>query len=367
VGNAGNLILMPDVEVREGGPDPEWDDWVAATPGGHHLQTSGWGYVKAGAGWHARRILLRDHGELVGGAQLLTRKVPVVGAIGYVPRGPLLASRDPYLLDALLDALRDQARRRRMAVVKIQPPVDRADLPALLEARGLIPSTLHTAPMASAVVRVGPDRTEDEIFQALRATTRRRVRQARKRGVTVHAGTGDDLPVLQAAIEATARRQGFAPYPADYYRRLWAVFGAPGHARLLIAEHDGTPLSAALLIAFGDTVLYKIGGWRDVEGSPPGANELLHWTGITWAHHAGHRHYDFEGIPLQVAQAARTGDTTTARGVAFFKLGFGGDAMVYPGTYDLLPGGLAGRALRRALPRAERWRGIVHRVSGRRS
>jgi lipid II:glycine glycyltransferase (peptidoglycan interpeptide bridge formation enzyme) len=362
---AGSDLVL-DVEVREGSSDPEWDDWVAAVPGGHHLQTSGWGNVKAGAGWRPLRILLRDHGGLVGGCQLLTRELPVLGAIGYVPRGPLLASRDPALLDALLGAVRDQARQRRTALVKIQPPVDRADLPALLEARGLIPSTLHTAPVASVVVRLGPDRTEDEIFRALRATTRRRVRQARKHGVAVRAGTGGDLPVLQAAIRATARRQRFAPYPADYYRRLWAVFGAHGQARLLIAEHEGRPLSAALLIAFGDTVLYKIGGWRDVEGSPPGANELMHWTGISWAHHAGYRRYDFEGIPLDVARAARVGDTTAARGVAFFKLGFGGDPVEYPGAYDLLPEGPAGRVLRYLLPRAERWRGIVHRVSGRR-
>ena len=40
--------------------------------------------------------------------------------------------------------------------------------------------------------------------------------------------------------------------------------------------------------------------------------------------------------------------------------------MIFPGTYDLLPAGLVGRALRFVLPRAERWRGVVHRVVGRR-
>jgi hypothetical protein len=58
-------------------------------------------------------------------------------------------------------------------------------------------------------------------------------------------------------------------------------------------------------------------------------------------------------------------------GVAFFKLGFGGDAVLYIGSYDLLaPGlapGLAGRALRPLVPRAQRWRGLVHRLSGRRN
>src|SRR5205823_11661763 len=106
------------------------------------------------------------------------------------------------------------------------------------------------------------------------------------------------------------------------------------------------------------TVIYKIGGWADRAGAPPGTNELTHWTGITWAHRAGYRSYDFEGIPLDVARAMRDGEPAEPRGVAFFKLGFGGEPVVYPGTYDLLPDGLAGHALRHVLPRAERWRRV---------
>ena len=166
-------------------------------------------------------------------------------------------------------------------------------------------STLDTAPSASVVVDVGPDRDEDDIFRAMRATTRRRVRQARREGICVRWGGANDLPALQAIIEATARRQGFRPYPADYYRRLWDIFGASGHARLLIAEHEGVPLSGMLLIAFGNTVIYKIGGWAGVAGSPHGSSELMRWTAIAWAHDAGYRHYDFEGIPINIARAVR--------------------------------------------------------------
>src|SRR4051794_9934694 len=68
-------------------------------------------------------ILVRDGGQIVGGCQLLVRSVPLIGAIGYVPRGPVLASRDPAALDAVLDALRDHARRRRILLLKVQPPV----------------------------------------------------------------------------------------------------------------------------------------------------------------------------------------------------------------------------------------------------
>jgi lipid II:glycine glycyltransferase (peptidoglycan interpeptide bridge formation enzyme) len=357
---------MLDIEVDDAPSHPEWDAWLSTAPGGHHLQTSGWGYVKAGSGWHATRFLLRRCGDLVGGCQLLTRAAPVLGGVGYVPRGPVFTSQEADLVDTVLAALREHARRHRLAVVKIQPPVDRADLPGLLELRGLIASGLHTAPAASVVVDVGPGRDEEAIFRGFRATTRRRVRQARKQGVTVRAGGSEDLPVLQAILEATAKRQNFAPYPADYYQRLWTAFGTSGHARLLVTEHEGVALSAVLLVAFGDTVIYKIGGWADLDGAPPGVNELAHWSAIEWAHHAGYRYYDLEGIPVELAQAMRAGDRAEPRGVAFFKLGFGGEVVLYPGTYDLLPDGPRGAALRYLLPRAERWRGVVQRLVGRR-
>jgi lipid II:glycine glycyltransferase (peptidoglycan interpeptide bridge formation enzyme) len=76
-----------DVVVDEASLHPEWDDWLAAAPGGHHLQTSRWGCVKVGTGWRASRILLRRDGTLVGGCQLLVRAVPVLGALAYVPPG----------------------------------------------------------------------------------------------------------------------------------------------------------------------------------------------------------------------------------------------------------------------------------------
>ena len=133
----------------------------------------------------------------------------------------------------------------------------------------------------------------------------------------------------------------------------------------LDAHHDDA-LSAALVIAFGDTVLYKIGARGGARDSAPGANELVHWTAIRWAHSAGYRYYDLEGIPVELARAMLAGGRATpADGVAYFKLGFGGKPVMYPGTYDLAYGRLVGPAVARLLPSAERYRKVVHRISGR--
>ena len=224
---------MAALEIDQAERNHEWDAWVASAPGGHHLQTSGWARVKALAGWRATRLLLRADGAIVAGCQMLVRDLPLSRRIAYVPRGPLVPSGDPALLDEMLAAMRDVAGDQRVLLMKVQPPVDRQDMPAQLQERGFVPSELHTAPGASVLVDLR-DRDDAALLKAMRSTARRHLRTALKRGATVRAGGVEDLGVLQRLLEATAARQGFDPYPAAYYERLWEAFWTTGQARLVI-------------------------------------------------------------------------------------------------------------------------------------
>lgn len=353
---------MPAIEVDQAPRNEEWDAWVASTPGGHHVQTSGWAQVKALAGWQATRLIARSNGEIVGGCQMLVRDLPLSRRLAYVPRGPLLASRDPELLDEVLAGMSAAARRQHVLLMKVQPPVDRDDMTAQLSERDFVASELAAAPGASVLVDVA-GRDDAALLKAMRSTTRRHIRTAIKSGVTVRTGGPEDLGVLQSQLAATARRQGFDPYPPAYYRRLWDAFGVTRQARLLVVEHEGAPVAAALLIAFGDTVLYKIGGWGG--GSARGANELMHYTAMCWAREQGFRYYDFEGIPVDVARTVLSGGPAPTSGVPFFKLGFGGEVVVFPGAQDRYFGRVLGPAVRRITPHAERSRTMVHRFAGR--
>jgi lipid II:glycine glycyltransferase (peptidoglycan interpeptide bridge formation enzyme) len=353
---------MATVEVDRGDENPEWDAFVAAAPGGHHLQMTGWAHVKALAGWRATRLLVRSGDEVVGGCQMLIRDLPLSRRVAYVPRGPLLASRDPEVQDALLTAMGDVARKDRVLMMKVQPPVDRDDMPALLRRRGFAPSELQTAPAASVRVELA-GRDDAQLLQAMSSSVRRNVRAALKRGVTARPGTAADLALLQDLLAATGERQGFTPYSAEYYERLWDAFAPAGHAQLVIVEHEGAPASAMLLITVGDTAIDKIAAWGG--RSVPGANELMHYSAMCSARDRGFRYYDFEGIPVDVARSVLAGGPAPESGVAVFKLRFGGDVVLYPGAHDAFFGRLLGPAARRLAPRAERSRKLAHRMAGR--
>jgi lipid II:glycine glycyltransferase (peptidoglycan interpeptide bridge formation enzyme) len=90
-------------------------------------------------------------------------------------------------------------------------------------------------------------------------------------------------------------------------------------------------------------------GASDNRGREHMPNYLLQWEAITWAKEHGCTVYDFWGIPDAPAEEGEDGASGTGgeggdvsptntrsglRGVYWFKKGFGGRAVEYPGAYD---------------------------------
>jgi lipid II:glycine glycyltransferase (peptidoglycan interpeptide bridge formation enzyme) len=123
-------------------PDDQaaWDGRVAAAPGGHVLQSWGWGELKARFGWHAQRVALGP-----ACAQVLYRSLPGgLGTIAYAPKGPV--GLEPAV-GALLEAIQPLARQRRALCLKIEPELE--DDPAharRLHALGFRPSPQQVQP-----------------------------------------------------------------------------------------------------------------------------------------------------------------------------------------------------------------------------
>jgi lipid II:glycine glycyltransferase (peptidoglycan interpeptide bridge formation enzyme) len=356
--------LLSDVRIGQTLTDPEWDRFVEATPGGTYQQTSMWAQVKSMAGWRPVRIGLSADGAIVAGCQVLVRRVARLGALGYVPHGPLVADGGGAALFAVLDAVLELARQERLLYLKLQPPPDSADMTSALRERQFVPSCIDLAPRVT--VRVDLRRPPDTILAAMRTTSRKHIRQAQRRGVLAREGSEDEFPVAYSLVEATGRRQGFTPYPLAYYEQIWRSF--QGHVHLLLAEHRGNILAGILLLAFGDTVYYKMGGWlgthQDVR-----PNELLHWEGMRWARDQGYRYYDLEGIEPTDGEAILAGREIANRdlhGLTYFKLGLGGDVTGFPGCYDYASQPLLRLALPWVAPRLGLLTPIADRLAGRR-
>ena len=316
--------------------DPEWDAFLETTPGGHHLQSSYWGQVKAILGWRTVRVVATREGRIRGGAQVLLRRLPLFGSVGYVPLGPVLGTDDVVLRSLVLRGIRTITRRWRVVFLVVQPPVGQDRLAGELLAGGFRAALDPVRPLPAATLLVDLSRDEDRLLAAMKSRTRYNVRLAERRGVTVRLGGEGDLGTFYRLLTVTGERQGFPIPSQEYFRDMLRIMMPHKRATLFIAEFAGEPLSAALLIAFGGVVSYKRGGWSGEQGNLH-PNELLHWTAMRWAKREGYRYYDFEGIDLPPADVPPTDHRpagTNIRSVSSFKTGFGGDIVLLPPAYE---------------------------------
>jgi peptidoglycan pentaglycine glycine transferase (the first glycine) len=328
--NVGYQIRV-SYEIEE----PEWDAFLAETPGGHHVQTSLWAQVKALLGWCAARIVVTRGERIVAGAQLLIRPLPLAAsAIGYVPKGPLLAVDDPLLAKLVINELHEVAKAHHIQYLVVQPPSNGEVLARQLPNWGFRLSSIEVAPAATVLLDLTKDL--DDILAQMKSKTRYNLRLGQRKGITTREGGENDLHAFYYLLIATSQRQKFSLPSKEYFVKMWRVFNPHGYVRLFLAEYEGETVSALLAIPFRDTVLYKRGAWSGYHGSCR-PNEVLQWAAIEWAKSQGYQYYDFEGIKPEAARAILRDEPLPGalkRTVTSFKVGFGGQVTLFPRAYD---------------------------------
>ena len=316
--------------------DAEWDSFLTDTPNAHHAQTSRWGRLKASANGDAVRVIVERNGSIVGGAQMLLRRLPVVGVVGYVPKGPVVAEHDSELADAILEALCRTARQHDVRYLLVQPPEYADQITEQMQAHEFAPTPLAVQPTATVKIDLAVDTSQ--LFAGMKKHARREIRRGLVEGFVVREGSEDDLPTFYRLLSATAVRQGFTPFSFAYFRSLWQLLEPLGWAKLFIVQRGDEPVSAQIVIPFSDTVIKKSIGWSG-KYSHFGPNKVMDWVTMQWAKQAGYRYYDLEGIDPALARMVLdgTGIVTPEYGRSYHKLNYGGDIVLLPGGYDYLP------------------------------
>lgn len=327
-----------------------WNEALRVLPCAHILQTWEWGAFKQReTGWTPARLAWRSgDGAIVAAASILTRRIGPLRVM-YAPKGPALDYTDLETARAVLDTLEEMARRRRAVWLKIDPDVvagigipggadpDRPphDDPAgqavldLLRARGWRFSASQV--QFRNTIALDLTQPEEAILAGMSQSTRRKVRAASKKGVTVRvAASEDDLRTLYALYTVTGERQGFLVRPAAYYREAWARFIEAGLATAFLAEWEGQPLAGLVLFHFGPKAWYFYGmSSNDERQRMP--TYVLQWEAIRWAKAHGYPVYDFWGAPDVFAE------DDPMWGVYRFKDGFGGTVVRHIGAWDYVP------------------------------
>jgi lipid II:glycine glycyltransferase (peptidoglycan interpeptide bridge formation enzyme) len=319
-----------------------WKQAVASLPKAHALQSDIWGDFKSRWGWTAQRMTLtvaESSWEPLAAAQVLKRQVQRLPySLLYVPKGPILDYNDGALRRQVLIELEKLARREKAILIKIDPEVTRywgveqerkspvgAQFVKELQDRGWRFSAEQIQFRNS--VELDLTRSEEDLLGSMKSKTRYNIRLASRKGIAIRRGTLVDFSAIATMYQETALRDGFTIRPIEYYLDAWQSFYDAGMALPLLAEFEGDPVAAVLLVRYGDRVIYMYGASTNRERKRM-PNYLLQWEAIRWAKAEGCTIYDFWGAPDEFVES------DPLWGVWRFKDGFHGDVVWHIGAWD---------------------------------
>lgn len=292
--------------ISRGFEDTRWDRFLQESPLGQFQQSTIWARAKEPGGWRPVRVVLTLDGDIVGGFQIL-RLFRWWGSIGYISKGPVASAKHPELADYTVELLRKVSRGERLRALVVQPPDFCEQMGPRLRGSGFMPGPPIDVSRATWVfdLRAGFEPVE----QRMARQTRRKVRQAVAKGVSIREGGRQDLESFFNLMLTTCRRQSVLPNPPDvrHLLALWDAASPLGCIRLLLADYGGKPLSGLICIAFGKTFSLWKRGWNGMEGSRH-PNELITCEALKLAEQNGCDYCDYTAFDQPMAVKIQNGE-----------------------------------------------------------
>jgi peptidoglycan pentaglycine glycine transferase (the first glycine) len=323
------------VTCVEASVDPQWDALVEAT-GGDLAQTTLWAVSRQRLGFHARRIMIMTGGqELLGGCLMYSKRVAPAWRVAWIPRGPLIFTPGSSAASAAVRTILALAQRDGIRVLVIQPPEAAPALEEVTMTLGFRPGVPSVAP--EATIRLDLGRGDEQLLGSMSQMRRRNLRRALQSGLEVCQD--NDIELFHRLYVATAKRQGFVPVSCQNLRAQWDLLAPHANCKMFIARYHGVAVAAIWLTRFAGTVSVKLVGWDASSPAPPHASDALHWAAIQWARATGDRTYDLGGFDRRSAEclvSCRPMPDGFHRSPSFYKLSFGGTAVLFPRARFLL-------------------------------
>lgn len=302
----------------------EVKEFLNTHPKTSFLQSPEWAETKSF--WINEFIVIRDKDNKIKGTiSVLIRKTPLFGhTIMYAGRGFVCDIDDKDTLEKMTNNLKQLAKKYKAFIFRMDPdiPADNKDFLKLITSLGYKEKknikSVEDVIQPKYVMRLNlKDHTEDSLIQTFHSKTRYNIRLSIKKGVTVREGkTDEDFEIFHKIMKETGSRDDFYIRTSEYFKTICDCLG-PNHAKILIAEHEGTPIAVGMPILYGDKVWYLYGGssnqYRNLM-----ATYLIQWEMMKWGLENKCNIYDFRGI------TGYWDENSPQYGVYKFKKGFNG-------------------------------------------
>lgn len=299
----------------------DWEKHIPRVRFANLLQSWEYGEAKRVEGWQAVRFrivdsVMQDRGLL----QVLVKKLPLIGGIARINRGPLLfsdmieESLPQNEIEALWKGIRLEARRQRWWYLRIAP--EHQVTGSVTDALGKsgLKKVGNSSCWGSYRVSLLP--SPEELFAGLNGKWRNLLRKAQKHEVLVKEI--NDPREMEWTVGRYIKFQeegGFRGIPENLLTAISKQTGMNWRFRVFWAMKDESaaePVGFIVSVESGDTATYLI-GWTSDEGRVLQANYILLWNAMLAARLRGLRWFDLGGKT-----------ENTPKGITHFKKGVGG-------------------------------------------
>jgi len=325
----------------------KWNEFVLKNSSDEFLQSWEWGDFQKSYGRKVWHFAIKEGSDTIAQAVTICMKLPAGKSYVYVPRGPVWKhGRSAESADSVWSLFTQNWRliglESNAFFASFEPGLKRplAETTEREVTQKYIKErnwkkTKQIQPEYVGVVNL--ERSEETILSHMHQKTRYNIRLSEKKDLTIEQKNDKEgLQIFWDMLQETAKRDKISIYPFSYYRKMYTIFyekserisnSIPIARIFIIRGKNGTPLSSALMILFGNTAYYLYGASSNT-GRNRMSNYYMQWHIMKWCKYQEIKYYDMGGI----AEPHAPRDHSWS-GVTRFKKGFGADNMQYPGTF----------------------------------
>lgn len=293
-----------------------WEDFLLSDHVDAHpfFQSWNWGEVQLKLHHNITRLGFYNNDTLLG-ICLCVKVSARRGVYFHLRHGPMLTDFITYFPDFLKE-MKNYAKEQKVEFIRMSPILDATSFDIkYLRNLGFRNAAVHNMDAENAWV-LDLEKTEDELLQNMRKTTRYLVRKAEKMPIEITSSTSmEDFKAFDTLYRITSKRHGFVPHRG--MKEELEIFGADNQAELFLAKYEGKVIAGAIIIFYGDQAIYHHAASDDVYRDIP-APYLLQWEIIKAAKKRGMKLYNFWGV------IPENKPNHPWRGLTLFKTGFGG-------------------------------------------
>ena len=328
--SAGVVTIAKSVVL----PDRQWDDFLNGVEGVEFEQTSLWAMVKQQNGWQSVRIIFIVDDCIVGGYQVLTKKVRFIGVLGYAIKGPTCSRDDQAIISCVTDTLLSGTGLSDVKALIVQPPFISPGVDSIFTEKKVLYERMLSIIRASVVIPLA-GKNVDDIYNQIKRQKRQNISKAVKNELKFVEGCSTDIDLFFDLMVNSCRRNNLLPNPqrSSFFKEMWKIFSKRHFIRLFFVEKDGKKICGVLAILFGKSVYMWKFGWSG-EYAEYRPNDFIFWKIIEWSKLNGYSFTDFMGtnlasIPEEYKSCSIVPDDKIVSHGSF-KHGFGGSIHIFP-------------------------------------